>query len=96
MRVNRLYLLLGALLAFGAAADEAVSSDFLEFLGNGSQQGDQWIDPMSLHESPEVFAAMPSAKNDAKQGNVPTRRNNVSPPKDTSTPRNGDGGKKDD
>lgn len=61
MRASWAYLLLGASLTFCAAAEEALSSDFLEFLGTGTSVREpgasdaQWIDPLSLQESPEVF-----------------------------------------
>jgi hypothetical protein len=93
MRAKWAYVLIGASLAFGAGAGEAPSSDFLEFLGNGAQLGGQWIDPMSMHDSPEVFAGMPTAKDDSKQRNKSNHREDVAPAKDTSTPpRNDDGG----
>ena len=71
MRANWVCLVIGASLACCAAADEALSSDFLEFLGDGSQLDGQWIDPMSLHESPEAFAALPAAKQEPKQRSDP-------------------------
>ena len=97
MRANWVYILIGASLAFCAAADEALSSDFLEFLGNGSRVGDQWIDPMSFHESPEVFASMPSSKEKDKQQHKSTHDTDTPSPKDESTPpRKDDGGNEHD
>jgi hypothetical protein len=97
MRADWAYLLIGASLAFCAAADEALSSDFLEFLGNGAESSGQWIDPMSLHDSPEVFASMPPAKEDTKQRSNVDRRPDAPPARDSSTPtRTNDGGKEDD
>lgn len=97
MRADWAYLLIGASLAFCAAADEALSPDFLEFLGDASQMGGQWIDPISLHESPEVFATIPPAKEDTKPQSAPAHRTDASPSKDTpAPPRNDDGGNEDD
>jgi hypothetical protein len=97
MRAKLVYLILGVSLAFCAAADEALSSDFLEFLGNGSRLGDQWIDPMSFHESPEVFASMPSSTQETTQQNKSTHDTDSPRAKEESTPpRNDDGGNEHD
>ncbi len=97
MRANWACLVIGASLACCAAADEALSSDFLEFLGDGSQLDGQWIDPMSMHESPEVFAALPTAKQESEQHSNPEQPEDGAPAKDTATsPHHDDGGNKDD
>ena len=97
MRANWACLVIGASLACCAAADEALSSDFLEFLGDGSQLDGQWIDPMSLHESPQAFAALSTAKHEPEQHTSPTQAEDSVPAKNTTTPpHNDDGGNKDD
>jgi len=94
-------LLLGASMAFCASADEALSADFLEFLGTGSLENahgadDQSIDAMSLNESPEVFADISSTEDDGLDQSDITERAKDSPSKDTSSIRHDDGGQRHD
>ena len=96
MRAEWLGLMLGLSLALPAVAGEALPADLLEFLGTASQEGGQWLDPMSLHDSPEIFARAIPAGQDGKPGHDTTRAPDVSPSKDTSPPKNGDGGNKHD
>jgi hypothetical protein len=97
MRANWACLVIGASLVYCAAADEALSSDFLEFLGDGSQLDAQWIDPMSLHESPEAFAALPTSKHEPVQRTGPDQPEDSAPTKDSATPpHSDDGGHKND
>jgi hypothetical protein len=90
MRADWMCLLLGFSMVCCAAADEALSSDFLEFLGNGSQVDGQWIDPMSLHESPETFASVVPADESTKQRSHPSQPPDVSPSKGTPPPPHND------
>lgn len=95
MRANWAYLLMCAPLAFSAAAGEALSSDFLEYLGTGSQADGQWIDPLSLHDTPEAFASLPPAKEGTERRNDTARRPDAAPAKNSSMPPDhNDGGNK--
>ena len=95
MRASWAYILFGASLAFCAAADEALSSDFLEFLGNGSQVGDQWFDPMCLHESPEAFATVITTREDMTQHDDPAHQPDSTSSTETPTTTSRDDGGKD-
>jgi hypothetical protein len=90
-------LLLGTASAFCFGADQAPSSDFLEFLGTGSQMGTQWIDPMSLRETPEPFASLAPVNKDASKRDRVDQQPDVQPQKDTSAlPHRDDGENADD
>ena len=96
MRAEWLCLAMGLSLTCYAAADEVLPADFLEFLGTASQEDGQWLDPMSLHESPEVFTDLTPARNDNKSRNDSAHPPEVKPSTDTSPPQKDDGGNKDD
>jgi len=82
MRAKRLGLLFILAPAFCAGADEPLSPDLLEFLGSGEQLGTQWIDPMSLRETPEPFAAPTPVEKDASKRDRPEQRTDHAPQKD--------------
>ena len=100
MRASWICLLLGTTSAFCFGADQTPPSDFLEFLGTGSQMGTQWLDPMSLQETPEPFAALTPAEQDGNKRDRADARPDVSPQKARSAAAPGnksdDGGNSDD
>ena len=95
MRVEWLWVLLAVTLAFSAAADDALSADFLEFLGTGTQVGEQWIDPLTLHDSPEVFADDPPPDAAERKTSAAVREDGTVDNAGPETDRD-DGGKKHD
>ncbi len=89
MRVNRriglCLLLLGIGYAAVIAAQEALSEEFLEYLGNYEQVGGEWVDPFEFAQALEQMANLSKAsatnseiaeKVDSKKRNETEEANN--------------------
>ena len=89
MRVKRLGWLLVLAPAYCLGADKPLSPELLEFLGTGAQLGTRWIDPMSLRETPEPFAALTPAKKEGPKRGHPAQQPDAAPPQDESAAPHG-------
>jgi hypothetical protein len=100
MRAKRLGLLFILAPAFCAGADQSPPPDLLEFLGTGAQEGTQWIDPLSLRETPEPFAGLTGANQEGRKRDHPVQRPDAAPQQNaTEAPprdKRDDGGNEDD